>query len=136
MTLPLMAKDHAQWGLLVVFVHHVALPLGALAEHNQRVIARICALLLDEHLDEFVEIDLVFGADTADRGDARVWSAVKSRPKTRKMPIPLVRADGGPLALDMRGAFFLSVRAYIYCCLLYTSPSPRDRTRSRMPSSA
>ena len=22
------------------------------------------------------------------------------------------------------------------CCLLYTSPSPRDRTRSRMPSSA
>ena len=25
---------------------------------------------------------------------------------------------------------------YIYYCLLYTSPSPRDRTRSRMPSSA
>ena len=25
---------------------------------------------------------------------------------------------------------------YIYDCLLYTSPSPRDRTRSRMPSSA
>ena len=25
---------------------------------------------------------------------------------------------------------------YVYCCLLYTSPSPRDRTRSRMPSSA
>ena len=23
-----------------------------------------------------------------------------------------------------------------YRCLLYTSPSPRDRTRSRMPSSA
>ena len=26
--------------------------------------------------------------------------------------------------------------AYIKSCLLYTSPSPRDRTRSRMPSSA
>ena len=25
---------------------------------------------------------------------------------------------------------------YSYLCLLYTSPSPRDRTRSRMPSSA
>ena len=25
---------------------------------------------------------------------------------------------------------------HIYGCLLYTSPSPRDRTRSRMPSSA
>ena len=24
----------------------------------------------------------------------------------------------------------------VYLCLLYTSPSPRDRTRSRMPSSA
>ena len=24
----------------------------------------------------------------------------------------------------------------LYFCLLYTSPSPRDRTRSRMPSSA
>ena len=28
----------------------------------------------------------------------------------------------------------LSIR--IYDCLLYTSPSPRDRVRSRMPSSA
>ena len=32
------------------------------------------------------------------------------------------------------------MRALYYCgtdtCLLYTSPSPRDRTRSRMPSSA
>eukprot|EP00656_Telonema_subtile_P006381 TRINITY_DN12942_c0_g1_i4.p1 TRINITY_DN12942_c0_g1~~TRINITY_DN12942_c0_g1_i4.p1 ORF type:complete len:148 (-),score=42.22 TRINITY_DN12942_c0_g1_i4:46-489(-) len=27
-------------------------------------------------------------------------------------------------------------RAWINTCLLYTSPSPRDRTRSRMPSSA
>ena len=26
--------------------------------------------------------------------------------------------------------------AFSYTCLLYTSPSPRDRTRSRMPSSA
>ena len=25
---------------------------------------------------------------------------------------------------------------YMRICLLYTSPSPRDRTRSRMPSSA
>ena len=27
-------------------------------------------------------------------------------------------------------------KAHLYSCLLYTSPSPRDRTRSRMPSSA
>ena len=29
-----------------------------------------------------------------------------------------------------------SIRDNNYTCLLYTSPSPRDRTRSRMPSSA
>ena len=28
------------------------------------------------------------------------------------------------------------ISTYLYTCLLYTSPSPRDRTRSRMPSSA
>ena len=27
-------------------------------------------------------------------------------------------------------------RLKMYCCLLYTSPSPRDMRRSRMPSSA
>ena len=27
-------------------------------------------------------------------------------------------------------------RGHYLTCLLYTSPSPRDRTRSRMPSSA
>ena len=31
---------------------------------------------------------------------------------------------------------FHTVRALVSACLLYTSPSPRDRTRSRMPSSA
>ena len=30
----------------------------------------------------------------------------------------------------------LPAYAYLITCLLYTSPSPRDRTRSRMPSSA
>ena len=31
---------------------------------------------------------------------------------------------------------FIKVFTDAYICLLYTSPSPRDRTRSRMPSSA
>ena len=36
--------------------------------------------------------------------------------------------------VDHRGPWFTTVDART--CLLYTSPSPRDRTRSRMPSSA
>ena len=35
------------------------------------------------------------------------------------------------LTLDIVGDSLVN-----YTCLLYTSPSPRDRTRSRMPSSA
>ena len=34
------------------------------------------------------------------------------------------------------GIFFGRIANFINSCLLYTSPSPRDRTRSRMPSSA
>ena len=37
--------------------------------------------------------------------------------------------------IPMTGAATL-VSYSVYTCLLYTSPSPRDRTRSRMPSSA
>ena len=31
---------------------------------------------------------------------------------------------------------FINSKATVLCCLLYTSPSPRDRYISRMPSSA
>ena len=34
------------------------------------------------------------------------------------------------------GAYLEIVEDKAISCLLYTSPSPRDRTRSRMPSSA
>ena len=34
------------------------------------------------------------------------------------------------------GCFVTSFEAYFFTCLLYTSPSPRDATLSRMPSSA
>ena len=53
---------------------------------------------------------------------------------------------GGGSFLPMVTALAAAGRHIIYCntrfrgndtaCLLYTSPSPRDRTRSRMPSSA
>ena len=42
-------------------------------------------------------------------------------------------ADAGPFTFLAADALVLKVREG---CLLYTSPSPRDRTRSRMPSSA
>ena len=47
--------------------------------------------------------------------------------------------DAGKLNDDLQLLFvslILDSRATMASCLLYTSPSPRDRTRSRMPSSA
>ena len=40
------------------------------------------------------------------------------------------------VAYDDRFLYILAKMEDISSCLLYTSPSPRDRTRSRMPSSA
>ena len=42
---------------------------------------------------------------------------------------PLERGFGTTIGNSLR-------RILLSSCLLYTSPSPRDRTRSRMPSSA
>ena len=39
------------------------------------------------------------------------------------------------VGIDVKGAL-RNLEVLSYRCLLYTSPSPRDRTRSRMPSSA
>ena len=37
---------------------------------------------------------------------------------------------------NVRRYVYTQVNVHSWTCLLYTSPSPRDRTRSRMPSSA
>ena len=39
-------------------------------------------------------------------------------------------------ALNDIDGIIINPGAFTHTCLLYTSPSPRDRTRSRMPSSA
>ena len=54
------------------------------------------------------------------------------------------KPDGSPMGIEVDSALFDRVRTcdnhcefcFIYHCLLYTSPSPRDRSLSRMPSSA
>ena len=38
--------------------------------------------------------------------------------------------------ISMQDRKYVDALVEQYLCLLYTSPSPRDRTRSRMPSSA
>jgi hypothetical protein len=71
---------------LTIFMHRIALPFGAFTEYDQRVVARVGALVLQEQLDELIEI-----SGTTQRMDVAyaVWSAVnpESRPKTRKTPM-------------------------------------------------
>ena len=43
---------------------------------------------------------------------------------------------GGAAALTSMSDFLDKINGHVSYCLLYTSPSPRDRQKSRMPSSA
>src|SRR5437660_672491 len=85
-----------------VFLQLVALPLGALAEHDQRVVAWIGALLLKEQLDQLVEVYLVLGYDAPYRGGVRGVERRKSgiAAKDAENADSLVRTDGGALSLD------------------------------------
>ena len=54
-------------------------------------------------------------------------------------PIEIMNFSRSLAAFDKRSDEYLELEsnsAEAQNCLLYTSPSPRDRTRSRMPSSA
>ena len=46
------------------------------------------------------------------------------------------KQKGFALVLSLVLLLAMSLMGGALICLLYTSPSPRDRTRSRMPSSA
>eukprot|EP00656_Telonema_subtile_P057133 TRINITY_DN9324_c0_g1_i1.p1 TRINITY_DN9324_c0_g1~~TRINITY_DN9324_c0_g1_i1.p1 ORF type:complete len:106 (-),score=11.91 TRINITY_DN9324_c0_g1_i1:46-363(-) len=68
-------------------------------------------------------------SSTSSMGEASTtWTSVP--PLETKFTVSVM--DSGPAIEHMMSFPVLCVDT----CLLYTSPSPRDRTRSRMPSSA
>ena len=58
--------------------------------------------------------------------DLTVWN----RTRAKAEPLAELGCSIADSIADLRD------RDVVFTCLLYTSPSPRDRTRSRMPSSA
>ena len=48
----------------------------------------------------------------------------------------VITALADSLLPGVRPRYVVRVERRVYLCLLYTSPSPRDRQKSRMPSSA
>ena len=61
----------------------------------------------------------------------KTWDSI-GRPLPNRDNIVISRNKN----LNLEGAILTSSPEEAITCLLYTSPSPRDRTRSRMPSSA
>ena len=67
-----------------------------------------------------------------------IWPSVSKKfpdthPNPRKRGARILSFTGDQQFLDSLHAF---PRGFPFSCLLYTSPSPRDRQKSRMPSSA
>jgi len=62
--------------------------------------------------------------NTLAKTDPELWAAIQNENKRQEDHIELIASEN------------YTSPAVMQACLLYTSPSPRDRTRSRMPSSA
>ena len=77
---------------------------------------------------ELAELDLVWFEEPVNAQDLDAYLEVKAA-------LPMAIAGGENLRTRYEFKPYLTQRAYDIC-LLYTSPSPRDATLSRMPSSA
>ena len=90
--------------------------------------------LLFIDLDDFKEVNDSLGHETGDRA----LRAISDRLRKALAGIEpeahikhLARIGGDEFTL-----FVAPLKNSVHTCLLYTSPSPRDRQKSRMPSSA
>ena len=66
-------------------------------------------------------LDQIAGLDELKGTHADTWKGISAEYAAR---------------MQLQNRFKTGLDIAQYTCLLYTSPSPRDRTRSRMPSSA
>ena len=68
--------------------------------------------------------------------DPELYEIIKREQDREHDTLELIASENftSPAILEAAGG--IMTNKYAEGCLLYTSPSPRDRTRSRMPSSA
>ena len=111
-----------------------AIPLGQVATITSALgPARI------DHLDR--DRVIAIQANTQGRPLTEVITDIQTRINGVALPAGYAITQGGETE-DQAEVFSRIIIALgvavvlMYLCLLYTSPSPRDRTRSRMPSSA
>ena len=69
--------------------------------------------------------------------DGSVMAASRRpRPELRRLELPARAVSPERVLVDIDEPFGAMLGEHLEFCLLYTSPSPRDRQKSRMPSSA
>ena len=86
--------------------------------------------LLDRFL-QYVKID------TTASETSETYPSTPGQLEIGKLLVQQMQAMGiADAAQDEFGIVVGTIPGNVTACLLYTSPSPRDRTRSRMPSSA
>ena len=99
--------------------------------------AKALEILLDQALahggDDLDNMRFELALRALGRRDGHVAGLMRSMDELR---IALFKRKFMHLVQDDKTAAELATLFYLSVCLLYTSPSPRDRTRSRMPSSA
>ena len=141
------ARDGALLGALVVAAIHLSLKRakstrGSDAE-SSRVLQMYVALLWRRPFPETADLmDVIASAVRSADADARakIFDAL-DKPRSNDLMVfedaieTLMRGMQGGRILGVRDDFIAALTA-LKACLLYTSPSPRDATLSRMPSSA
>ena len=91
---------------------------------------------LEELLDHLnIQTAVLYGVSLGAAVAARFAAVAPVRVAALGFQVPVIRMHHPP-ALRVLMAAPKLVRAWFARCLLYTSPSPRDRQKSRMPSSA
>jgi len=87
---------------LALLLQLVTLPVSAFRQHDQRVVARIAALVGHQEIEQLAQIETILGDAAADRAhiggvERRVAGVTAENAENADA---LVRADGGALPLD------------------------------------
>jgi len=93
-------------------------------------------LLFVGRLEPIKGVRYLVEAISSIRGEAKVRLIIVGDGGERKMLDTMVSRLGINDCVNFEGQVAHDIIPRYMTCLLYTSPSPRDRTRSRMPSSA
>ena len=112
-------------------------------EHELTNSARDSELSLAAYLEAGARSFVSLGGDGTNRALVRTLHERRKAATSTKRKAELDEVVLVPLSTGTNNVYPLLAEptiagmvAGLYACLLYTSPSPRDRTRSRMPSSA